>query len=329
MIIESAFRPAWWLANPHAQTIYPTLARRVMPPISRVERLDLPDGDFIELAWGDKGLKSNVPLVILLHGLGGSAYSTYIAGLMQAVNQQGYRAVVMLFRGAGSEPNRLPRAYHSGETSDLNWVLNLLAEREPDSPKAAVGISLGGNVLLKWLGEQSNQSILQSGVAVSVPFKLQLAADKMNQGFARLYQAYLLREMRRVFSQKLALGGRYQLPPTLSEVNTLRCFWTFDDKVTAPLHGFQNVHEYYREASSAQYLCKIKTPTLIIHAIDDPFMTPEVVPTADELAPEVTLELSRRGGHVGFIGGQVPGSPSYWLDHRVPEYLQLIFKDYS
>lgn len=321
MIIESSFKPAWWLTSSHAQTMYPTLTRRLSAPIDHVERFELPDGDFIDTSWAINGLEKEAPLVILLHGLGGSVRSSYVGGLSHACNQLGWRVVLMHFRGASEEPNRLPRLYHSGDTKDLDFFLNMLIKREPDSKKALVGVSLGGNVLLKWLGEQGSKSTMSGAVAISVPFKLRLAADRMNQGLSRIYQAYLLRQMRQSFRRKRHVYAK-EFGPTLENIQALKCFWTFDDQVTAPLHGFSNVHAYYREASSSQYLHRIMTPTLIIHALDDPFMTPEVLPAQEELSQKVTLELSEKGGHVGFVSGQIPGLPAYWLDQRVPEFLQ-------
>lgn len=322
MIITSEFKPAWWLTSAHGQTLYPTLTRRIKPRIDYNERLELPDSDFIDLAWSNGNLGADAPLVVLLHGLGGSVQSGYIAGLMQAFNRCGWRAVLMHFRGASHEPNRLPRAYHSGDTADLDFLLRLLAQREPHTPKAVVGFSLGGNVLLKWLGEQGRQSLINAAVAISVPFQLRLVADKMTQGFSRVYQAYLLRRLRRLFGRKSDLSGE-KLPEALKNINQWRCFWTFDEKVTAPLHGFPHVHAYYRESSSLGYLSKIATPTLVIHACDDPFMTPDVIPGEEELSPAVTLELSAHGGHVGFISGNIPGIADYWLEKRIPAYLQV------
>lgn len=321
MIIKSAFRPAWWLANNHMQTMYSTFMRHVKAPIDKTERFELPDGDFVDLAWAVNGLSPDAPLVIFLHGLGGSADSTYVAGQLRAFNQNGWRAVLMHFRGASNEPNRLPRAYHSGDTGDLDCFLHALAKAEPNTKKALVGFSLGGNVALKWLGKHTSQSIIQAAVAVSVPFQLRLVADTINHGFARFYQSHLLKRLRKVFIRKLAAHGD-SLPFTLKELEELRCFWTFDENITARLHGFPHVHAYYRESSSSQYLINITTPTLLIHALDDPFMTQDALPRADELSPSVTLELSRRGGHVGFVSGGVPGRPIYWLDKRIPEFLQ-------
>ncbi|RUR10644.1 hydrolase [Legionella septentrionalis] len=321
MIIKSTFKPAWWLANPHLQTIYPTLLRRRQVPKLRREQIELPDGDFLDLAWADAELTQDAPLVILLHGLGGGLNSAYAGGLLATFNQCGWRAVLMHFRGAGSEPNRLPRAYHSGDTEDVAYFLKLLTNREPHSKKAIVGVSLGGNVLLKWLGEAGVHSLVCAGVAVSVPFQLRVAADRMNQGLARIYQAYLLRQMRQIFARKMQDDAR-NLPEAFNNLQACHCFWTFDDQITAPLHGFANVHDYYRIASSRQYLHKITTPTLIVHALDDPFMSPEVLPASSELSKAVTLELSEKGGHVGFIAGAMPGNPVYWLEKRIPEFLR-------
>lgn len=324
MIIESDFKPAWWLMNGHGQTLYPTMMRRVTAPVDKVERVELPDGDFIDLAWAVNGLAGDAPLVILLHGLGGSIESTYAAGLMSVFNQHGWRAMLMHFRGASKEPNRLPRAYHSGDTGDLDYLLRLLAEREPDTLKAVVGVSLGGNVVLKWLGELGEQHLVNTAVAVSVPFQLRLVADKIGQGFSRIYQSYLLRRLKKVFSRKIE-SLQPDLPEELMNFNQWHCFWTFDEKVTAPLHGFANVHTYYRQASCHSYLSNIATPTLIIHASDDPFMTPDVIPEEQALSEQVTLELSKRGGHVGFISGGVPGRPVYWLEERIPAHLYQQF----
>lgn len=320
MIKKSDFKSAWWLPTAHAQTLFPTLTRRLKAPVNEIERIELADGDFIDLAWANEGLSTDAPLVILLHGLGGNIQSTYVAGLMYAFRRQGWRTVLMHFRGASQEPNRLPRAYHSGDTADFDYLVNLLAKREPATLKAAVGISLGGNVLLKWLGEQGNNSLLKAAVAISVPFQLRLVSDRISKGFSRIYQRYLLRKLRLVFKKKiLTLSG--ELPPALKDVNKWNCFWTFDEFVTAPLHGFSSVHDYYRRASSRGYLHTITTPTLIIHSSDDPFMTPEVLPLASELSSSTTLELSAKGGHVGFIGGSLPGKPVYWLEERIPIFL--------
>ncbi len=319
MIIESQFKPAWWLSNAHAQTIYASMRHPIAAPVNKTEKIDLPDGDFLSLAWSTADLSEDSPLIVILHGLGGCVNSSYVARFMRVFNNHGWRAVLMHFRGAGKEINRLPRAYHSGDTGDLDYLVNLLNNREPHTKKAIVGVSLGGNVLLKWLGEQKAQTQIQAAVAVSVPFLLNKVASRMNEGFSRFYQSHLLKQFKIVFAQKI---NQLKNPPdVLKKAADCHCFWTFDDRVTAPLYGFSNVHSYYRESSSRQYLRHITLPTLIIHAEDDPFMTADVLPQEHELSESVTLEISKKGGHVGFVSGGKIWEPVYWLDQRIPAYL--------
>lgn len=326
MIQSSPFKPAWWLPFAHAQTIYPALFRRIPSVVDRWDRIELPDGDFIDTAWVTEGLSSTSPIVILLHGLGGNIHSSYIGGLMQTCKQKGWRSVLMHFRGASFEPNRFARAYHSGDTSDFDFFLRSLIRREPNTKKAAVGISLGGNVLLKWLGEkEANASLLNAAVGVSIPFELRAVANRINQGFSRIYQRHLLKKLRSLFHLKRqTLQG--ELPVALEQFEKWDCFWTFDEQVTAPLHGFSGVHAYYKQSSCRQYLSRILTPTLIIHAKDDPFMSTEILPSEEQLSSSITLELSEKGGHVGFVTGEIPGKPEYWLDWRIPEFLEAFLQ---
>lgn len=298
------------------QTLWPTLLRRGPYVHLETERLELPDGDFVDLHWtvGD-----GRAIVIVLHGLEGCSQSPYTRGLLQALQQQGLRAVVMHFRGCSGTPNRLPRSYHSGDTADLAYLVHTLSAREPCTPLAAVGYSLGGNVLLKWLGETGLEAPLSAAVAVSVPFSLAEAAQRVNSGFSRLYQWKLLRSMRRRIAAKLK---QMPLPIKTSSLSQLRSFRQFDDCVTAPLHGFHNADHYYAVASSRQYLRAIAVDTLILHACDDPFMTAAAVPMHSELSARVELELYPRGGHVGFIAGHWPWRPHYWLEQRIPAYLE-------
>jgi predicted alpha/beta-fold hydrolase len=320
MIVKSSFEPPWWLSNSHVQTIYPVLFNNRLAEIDYFERMELPDGDFIDLAWAIHGLNNDSPLVVLLHGLGGNIHSSYVAGLLKSFNKAGYRALLMHFRGASGEPNRLPRVYHSGETGDLDYLLHNLQQREPNTRKAVVGISLGGNVLLKWLGEIGNQSLIDTAVAVSVPFQLDLVVECMNKGFARIYQTYLLRGFRSVFCKKLPLINT-TMPLTKEELFSLKTLFDFDERITAPLHGFKNAQAYYKESSSRQYLSSIRTPTLILHALDDPFMNAKAVPDSSELSSYTTLELSKQGGHVGFITGNHPKKLTSWLNQRIPNFL--------
>jgi predicted alpha/beta-fold hydrolase len=229
----------------------------------------------------------------------------------------------MHFRGCSGEPNRLARGYHSGETGDVAHVVAMLRQREPNVPIGIVGYSLGGNALLKWLGESGTRACVDAAVAVSVPFRLDRAADRMEHGFSALYQWELVTRLRRTIMNK---SKRLSMPIALENVPTLRTFREFDDAVTAPLHGFAGVDDYYRRASSRQYLHGITVPTLIIHSLDDPFMTPDAVPTSAELSPAIEVELYEHGGHVGFVAGTLPWRAQYWLEQRIPIFLERMVK---
>ena len=316
MITTSSFRPAWWLRGPHLQTLYPSLFRRRAHPVLQRERLELADGDFIDLDWcGD----SSGPVVLVLHGLEGSLQSHYTGGILQALAASGYRAGLMYFRGCSGEPNRLARSYHSGETGDLATVLQHIRRRHPDTPLAVIGYSLGGNVLLKWLGETGSDNDVATAVAVSVPFDLDLAARKLERGLSRIYQHHLLQKLRH---SAAARSRRAALPLSAAQLGALKTFRQFDNAVTAPLHGFRDVDDYYNRSSSRAFLRGIITPTLIIHAQDDPFLPATAIPTGEMLGPATTLELSAAGGHVGFIAGDRPGRPRYWLETRICRHLR-------
>lgn len=313
--MDGCFQAAWWCRGPHMQTLWARLMRRAPRPLLQRERMELPDGDFIDLDWMENG---NGPIIIVLHGLEGSSDSPYARGILAAFERRGWRGVVMHFRGCSGEPNRLVRSYHSGDTGDLAYLIEVLRQREPHTPLATVGFSLGGNVLLKWLGKTGGQAPLCAAVAVSVPFVLHSAADRLQQGFSRLYQWQLMRSMRGAVTEKRC---RMNLPIKVHDLSTLKNFRDFDEHVTAPLHGFDNADHYYTVSSSRQYLKGITVPTLILHARDDPFMTEAAIPRHDELSETVTLELSPHGGHVGFVAGVWPWHPRYWLEERIPAYL--------
>lgn len=324
-IDRDEFKPAWWLNNPHLQTLYPALLRKV-PPIQRTrERISTPDGDFIDLDW--YGENRDV-IVILLHGLSGSSQSGYIVGLQQGLLQSGVASVAMNFRGCSGEPNRLARCYHSGETEDIDFVYRSLRQRYANAVFAAVGFSLGGNVLLKWLGEQGDKAGLAAAVAVSVPLLLNECATKLDHGFSRIYRKHLLDELKRYMHGKqlffLANGLEAEADKlaSLGSLADIKSFWQYDDRVVAKLHGFRDVHDYYRRSSSRQYLKSIRVPTLLLQAEDDPFMTPDVLPDADELAPSVQLEIYGGGGHVGFVAGRNFFRAEYWLERRIPKFLR-------
>lgn len=314
-----AFAPAWWLRNPHLQTLWPYVFRRVPAPDLTRERLELPDGDFVDLCHTTGG---SGPRVLVLHGLEGSWRSPYARGLLHALQRRGWRGVLMHFRGCSGEPNRLARGYHSGETGDLAHVVSVLRKREPATRIAAVGYSLGGNVLLKWLGEGDAPRGIAAAVAVSVPFELAKSAARIDRGFSRLYRWRLMTSLKRSVRRKFE---RIPPPIDLSGLERLRSFEDFDGRVTAPLHGFHDAADYYSRSSSRQYLGRIATPTLLIHAADDPFMTPDTVPDESELSDSVRLELSAHGGHVGFVTGVFPWRPAYWAEERIMEYLGAAF----
>lgn len=256
--------------------------------------------------------------MLVLHGLEGSSDSHYARGLLAAVRDRGWTCVLMHFRGCGGEPNRLPRSYHSGETGDTAHVAALLRTRFPGRPLAVVGYSLGGNVLLKWLGEAGARAPVDCAVAVSVPFELSAADDRLERGFSRFYQWWLLRSLAGSLLDKVERGT---LPTAFAAHARARTFRAFDDAVTAPLHGFAGVDDYYGRSSSRQYLAGIRVPTLILHALDDPFLFPRAVPAPSEVPAAVTLEVYPRGGHVGFVGGPWPWRAEYWLERRIPAFI--------
>jgi predicted alpha/beta-fold hydrolase len=280
------------------------------------ERLELPDGDFLDLAWSGK---AKGPIVIVLHGLEGSYRSRYASGILKAIAQRGWRGVLLHFRGCSGEPNRLIRSYHSGDTGDFQALLSTLRQREPDTPLAAIGYSLGGNVLLKWLGE-SKQAGLIAAVGVSVPFDLARAAWQLEQGLSQVYQWSLVKALQRSVQRKF----RYRdCPFDLKALERVRTFKKFDDLITAPLHGFIDANDYWQRSSCRPFLCKIQIPTLILHSMDDPFLPEDAIPSASDLSPAVQLELSSWGGHVGFISGHWPWQPQYWLEQRITAFLGL------
>ena len=312
--IPSEFRAAWWLPGAHAQTLWPSLFRRRMLPAINRERVELEDGDFIDLIWsGPAGGR----IVLLLHGLEGGLRSHYVGGIMRQLNRRGLRVCLMLFRGCSDEPNRLPISYHSGKTDDPQRILHHIGSREARGVYAAVGVSLGGNVLLKWLGEQGERSPLEKAVALSVPFVLDDTARRLQQGLSRLYQHHLVASLRARYREKFR-----RIPAPLAvEIDRLTTFYHFDDQVAAPLHGFAGVEDYYRRCSCRQFLPAIRVPTLILHARNDPFMFPDTPPSERELPDNVWLELTEGGGHAGFVRGMIPGWADYWAERRIVQWL--------
>ena len=324
--VRSSFKPAWWLNNAHLQTIYPSLFRVVPLVSTRRERLITPDFDFVDIDWcGD----AHHPIIILLHGLTGSSSSGYIKGLQHQLTLDGFRTAALNFRGCSGELNHRAQCYHSGETADLDFLYLTLRAREPNTPIGMVGFSLGGNVLLKWLGESSNnRSFLFAAVAVSVPLQLDICATTLDKGFAKLYRSRLISELKQfITDKKVYLESIGQVDEAnkitrLGDVSQIKSFWEYDDRVVAKLHGFNDAHDYYQQSSSRRFLKFIRVPTLVIQAIDDPFMTPDVLPINEHLSDFVSLEVTESGGHVGFVSGNTPLRPIYWLEQRIPEFIK-------
>ncbi len=312
-----------WLPGGNAQTIYPFLLSS-LPLISyRRERWELDDGDFIDIDWLDNLI--GAPLVVLFHGLEGGSFSHYARSIMGALRDRGWRGVVVHFRGCSGSPNRLPRAYHAGDSEEIDWILRRISEQNesPSSivPLYAVGISLGGNALLKWLGEQGEQAchVLDGAVTVSVPMDLVASGQALDSGFnRRFYTRHFLDTLKQKAFEKF---NRFPGLFDAAAVATCTTLYQFDNLITAPLHGFRNTDEYWSLSSSKPWLKHIQVPTLVINARNDPFMPAPVLPTPKNVSFAVTLEFPEQGGHVGFLNSPFPGRLT-WLPERIIEFLK-------
>ncbi|HEX2094389.1 MAG TPA: hydrolase [Longimicrobiaceae bacterium] len=318
------FRPALGLGNPHLQTIGGRFLRRRHGVALRRERIDTPDGDFLDLDFADSEANGweapgpASPLAVVLHGLEGSALSGYVLQTLRELGARGIRRVALNFRTCGGEPNRLARFYHSGETGDLAFVLELLAGRFPEAPLGAVGFSLGGNALLKYLGERGEEALARAAVAVSVPFDLAAGAENMERGMGRFYTGRFLRSLWGKYRAKQAVIGD---TCDIRRVRAARTFREFDDAATAPLHGFRDAAHYYAESSSARFLSAIRVPTLLLHSADDPFLPADAIPRAAARENPCIVEgFTERGGHVGFVGGTLR-SPEFWAEREAARFL--------
>jgi predicted alpha/beta-fold hydrolase len=314
------YRAPWWLPGGHLQTIYPYfLLKRRAPPYRR-ERWETPDGDFIDLDWVDDSA-DHAPLMALFHGLEGGSGSHYATALMRAAARRHWRGVVIHFRGCSGEPNRLPRAYHSGDADEIAWILRRLRALNPAIPLFAAGVSLGGNALLKWLGREraSARGIIDAAAAVSAPMDLMTAGDRLGIGVNRLYGHHFLQTLKRKSLAKLA---RFPALYGANIVRNARTLREFDNVVTAPLHGYRDTDDYWTRASSKPDLRHIEVPTLIVHARNDPFLPGRYLPATSEVSASVTLDLPKGGGHTGFASGPFPGNVD-WL----PEQLLAFFSE--
>lgn len=309
-ISQSPYRTPAWLPGGNLQTLYPALlARRPAVDYHR-QRWDTPDGDFIDLDWTANqasGLRNEErPLLVLFHGLEGSSRSHYARALMHTAVARGWRGVVVHFRGCSGELNRLPRAYHSGDSTEIDWILRRLQQQQKGAPLYAAGVSLGGNALLKWLGEQGNAAttILRSAAAMSAPLDLHAAGTALEQGFNIIYTKHFLVSMKKKSLLKLQMHPRLFDATRVRAARTLR---EFDDLVTAPLHGFAGVDDYWTRASSKPWLSRIAVPTLLLNACNDPFLPAAALPKPEEISAAVTAVFPDAGGHVGFMTGTFPG----------------------
>ena len=322
---DEPFRAARWLPNGHLQTIYAaTLAPSSPPPALRRARWQTPDDDFIDLDWLQPLARdSQSPLVVLFHGLEGGSDSHYARTLMRAVSTLDWHGVIVHFRGCSGEPNRLARAYHSGDSAEIEWILRRLRAQHPDGPLFALGVSLGGNVLLKWLGEYAATSAatVNAAAAVSAPIDLLAAGNALDQGFNRaVYTRNFLRTLKAKSFAKLDRFPGLFARMSVAHATTLRAF---DDAVTAPLHGFRDAEDYWRRASSKPWLAHIRVPTLILNALDDPFLPSRALPQAHEVSHAVRLEYPAQGGHVGFVTGNFPGSIEWMPAHVLRFFLAV------
>ena len=323
--LPTRYHPAWWVPGGHAQTLWGKVFRRQKFVPTRVERWETPDDDFLEVHRLDAPDNSaqDAPHVLLLHGLEGTVHSHYAQGLLGEMRRRGWSADLLIWRSCGSEPNRARRFYHSGETDDLNFVLTRIARERPNSLLGVAGVSLGGNIMLKYLGElgEAARTFVAAAAAVSVPFDLGRGSDYINHGFSKLYQQYFLGSLKQKTTEKQSRYPDLPSPEQVARISSLRMF---DDTITAPVHGFRDAIDYYDRSSSIHYLMDVAVDTLLLNAFDDPFLPSDVLNSVAKIAlanPHLTVDFQRRGGHAGFIGGHNPFNPLYYLERRVGEFL--------
>lgn len=332
-----AFRPAWWLPGPHLQTAWGPMTRPRQQVSFVREVLETPDGDELVVdhveampegaTGGAQGPRQSSPRLLVLHGLEGSSYSVYVQGFLFAAARRGWRGTAINFRSCARDParlsrripNRRPRLYHSGETSDFDFLVRTLSSREPRTPLFAAGGSLGGNVLLKWLGEHPEQRMVAAAAAVSTPYDLAAGSRHLERRISRIYARGFLKTLR-----EKAFDIARRFPEAASKIDlelVARCrtIREFDDAATGPLHGFAGADDYYSQSSSIRFLGAIRTPTLCLSSEDDPFLPASVLPRARAAASAaVRFETTRKGGHIGFVAG---ASPRYWAEGVVLRWL--------
>lgn len=316
------YRAPSWLPGGHLQTIWAALFAPTPRVAYRRCRLILPDGDFLDLDY-TAGNPEDTPLVVLFHGLEGSSQSHYALALMHAVRAHGWQGVVVHFRGCSGEPNRLPRAYHSGDSAEIASVVFRLRREHPGRKIFAVGVSLGGNALLKFLGEQGKEAraLIGAAAAVSAPVDLAACGRHLDRGLNRLlYTRHFLASLK---AKALAKADAHHLPLDVAAVRKARTLFRFDDLFTAPLHGFRDAQDYWTRAAARPWLNSIAVPTLLINAKNDPFLPARFLPRPEEVSPWVRLDYPAQGGHVGFVSGPFPGRLD-WLPARLLAFFEQI-----
>jgi predicted alpha/beta-fold hydrolase len=320
--------PAWWIPGAHLQTAWARIARsRRLVTFDR-EVLTTPDDD--DLVLDHLPGPAGTPRVLLLHGLEGSAHSLHTQGLALLVARAGWRGTAMNFRSCARDVgdikrrlrNRRARLYHSGDTQDLEFVVRTLLAREPATPLYALGFSLGGAVLLKWLGEAGAASAIRAAAVISVPYDLAVASRYLERPVGRFYAAFFAKRLKTKSLDLLARFPRETTHIDPARVRRARTFAEFDECLTAPLHGFAGADDYYRRSSAQPFLARIAVPTLCLSSEDDPFFPgPAVHDACAAASPHVTFEVTSWGGHTGFVSGSWPWRPSYWAEERAIEWL--------
>ena len=284
----------------------------------RRQRIDTPDGDFIDFDWIDG--PASAPVIVLFHGLEGNSSSHYARSLMRRAQFLGWRGVVAHFRGCSGEPNRLPRAYHSGDHADVDWMLKAIGARASEAPIFAVGVSLGGSALVNWLGRTDiyDANGVVAAAAISTPLDLTAAGNSVDTGLNRIYAWHFLHTLK---PKALAMACRF---PGLIDADAVRRAYSmhaFDDAVTAPLHGFDDVADYWHRASSKPWLETVSIPTFVMNATNDPFIPAQSLPNVTQTSRSVTLYQPPHGGHCGFLTVPFPGALD-WLPSRITDFFQ-------
>lgn len=320
MFYSSEFKPAWWLTNPHGQTMLAKYLQGKSTAVEYNETLELPDGDFIELAWTERPEHSpEKSIVVVLHGLEGSQNSHYAKGMLKALKRHGYIGLLMHFRGCGAKPNRQLNSYHSGDIRDITYLSELIQNRYPQTKLSLIGFSLGGNVAVQYLA-QHPENPYQSAAIICAPIDLASCSKKVNRGVSKLYQSYLLGMLKSSTLEKHQILPSPEVCP--NRVKKIKTIWQFDDYITSRLNGFDSAQDYYHKVSGIHVLNQIKQPCLVIHAEDDPFLEHSCIIDVPTLPNNIQFEISKHGGHVGFIAGNNPFKPEFWLESRIPKFIK-------